>query len=104
VYNTDTTISALINCGIFPAYRIIYNEAVFYDTKKLESYAEGKNENFYLLLDIGERNRRVIRYLKINCAYGVELEPVGGGKCSRHIAKRGGYGIRRNISSSTVSN
>ena len=65
-----TSVSFLRTC------RLINAEAtsVFYAANKIVIYAEDNNDIFYWLLDIGKSNRRAIRHLQIDWAYGVEMQ------------------------------
>lgn len=73
VYNTDAARAEPTNAGFLRTCRTINNEAtpIFYGQNRIKVYAEDNNDIFYWLLDIGEHNRRAIRDIDIDFAYGV---------------------------------
>ncbi len=80
VYSSDIARLQPTNSHFLLTCRLINREATpaFYGTNKIILYAEDNNDIFYWLLDIGEHNRRAIRYLEIEWAYGVSIESGRG--------------------------
>ena len=80
VYSSDIARLQPTNSCFLLTCRLINREATpaFYGTNKIILYAEDNNDIFSWLLDIGEHNRRAIRYLKIEWAYGVSIESGRG--------------------------
>ena len=80
VYGSETGRIKPTNSRFLRTCRLINREAspIFYGANKIILYAEDNNDVFYWLLDIGERNRRAIRYLEIGWAYGVGIESGRG--------------------------
>ena len=80
VYGSDTARLQSTQSHFLLTCRLINKEAtpVFYGANKIILYAEDNNDIFYWLLDIGEHNRRAIRYLEISWAYGVSIESGRG--------------------------
>ena len=76
VYGSDTDRTEPTNSRFLRTCRLINSEAtpIFYGANTIILYAEDNNDIFHWLLDIGERNRRALRHLEINWAYGVRVE------------------------------
>ena len=80
VYGSQDDREAATNVCLLRTCRSINIEAtpVFYATNKLVLFAEDNNDIFYWLLDIGKLNRRSIRHLEIDWAYGIKIESGRG--------------------------
>ncbi|MCJ1359573.1 MAG: hypothetical protein MMC33_009575 [Icmadophila ericetorum] len=83
IYNNNDQDRAISTSASFlRTCRIINTEAtpIFYAQNKIVLHAEDNNDIFYWFLDIGEENRRRIRDLDINWAYGVSVDSA-----QRHV-------------------
>jgi len=76
VYGIDSDRETTTNASVLRTCWLIHTEAIpiFYAVNKILLYAEDNNDIYYWLLDIGEPNRRSIRHLAIDWAYGVQID------------------------------